>query len=201
MSEYSGEITQSTARREWPIQTERQHAQDLLRRFAFSLGLGIDKIFWAQLPARFGYGGECGNYFDSTGLIYDGHCGPEAPGTRKLAYYTYKIMTDKLDGCDFEAARILDTQQPHTHAVHFPRAGGDGVTVAWWDDFAAPEAQSVTVTLPLGEARRLTVAVATAETGAEVNADQYPAFFETRELEPESGQITFALGPDPVFIE
>ena len=88
-------------------QTEKEQAEALLKRYVCATSLGIKKIFWA-----FGLIEGCtdGNgEFDHTGLIYDGKDSDDLGyGQKKLAYYTYKMMTEKLEGCNLSEIERLN---------------------------------------------------------------------------------------------
>ena len=45
-----------------------------------------------------------GGWFDHMGLIYSG----SRHGVKKLAYYTYKKMTEKLAGADLNSVKTLE---------------------------------------------------------------------------------------------
>ena len=87
-------------------QTEKEQAESLVKRYIYALSCGVKKIFWA-----FGIleGFVDKNIdFDHTGLIYDGK-GSEDPGygKKKLSYYSYKMMTEKLSGSNFSKIEHL----------------------------------------------------------------------------------------------
>ncbi len=88
-------------------ETERQQATELFKRFIFPLSLGIKKILWSTITEWNNFNGEGPNsYFDTVGLINN----PKNDGEshKKLAYYTYKLMTEKLDGVDWDKMEKLE---------------------------------------------------------------------------------------------
>jgi hypothetical protein len=99
---YSGKPEGVTIR-----QTEREQAESLIKRYVYALSLGIRKIFWA-----FGLIeglADTNSDFDHMGLIYDGKGSDDLGyGEKKLAYYTYKMMTEKLEGSDFSNIKSLN---------------------------------------------------------------------------------------------
>ncbi len=78
--------------------SEADHASELLKSYVYPMGLGIKKILWTfGLVDRHNFGGQgVNNYFDTVSLIHN----PRNSGKshKKLAYYTYKLMVDKLKG-------------------------------------------------------------------------------------------------------
>ena len=77
---------------------EVDHAAELVKSYVYPLSLGVKKIFWTYgLVDRHNLGGQgVNNYFDTVGLIHN----PlnEGKSHKKLAYYSYKLMVDKLTG-------------------------------------------------------------------------------------------------------
>lgn len=113
-----------------PAQTEREQARDVVKRHVFPFALGVRKVFWAfGLAEAFKHDD---GYFDHTGFIYDGQFDDDpGRGVRKLAYHTYRRMTELLDGADWPRAKLLSLGADVT-AVQVPRGKGT-VTVAWYD--------------------------------------------------------------------
>ena len=78
--------------------SEVDHAAELVKSYVYPLSLGVKKIFWTYgLVDRHNLGGQgVNNYFDTVGLIHN----PlnEGKSHKKLAYYSYKLMVDKLTG-------------------------------------------------------------------------------------------------------
>ncbi|MBT9589075.1 hypothetical protein IV102_37425 [bacterium] len=111
-----------------PPQSEREQAQDLVKRYTLALSMGVHKVFWA-FGLMEGFQNDDG-YFDHTGLIYDGRFDHDPPrGTPKLAYYSYAKMTRLLEGADWPRARRLDLGVG-IYAFEVPKGQGT-VTVLW----------------------------------------------------------------------
>ena len=96
---------------DYSLQTEQQQAMDYLKRYVYSLSIGVKKIFPAfGLMEGFRLDG---GYFDFTGLIYDGWdpVGTTPSdlglGVKKLGYYSYKKMTEMLEGSDWNSIQTL----------------------------------------------------------------------------------------------
>lgn len=111
-------------------QTEREQARDVVKRHVYPLACGVKKVFWA-FGLMEGFKHDDG-YFDHTGFIYDGEFDNDPPrGTRKLSYHTYKLMTEILDGADWNRAEILDVASD-IYAIRVPQGKGT-VTILWYD--------------------------------------------------------------------
>lgn len=90
-----------------PVQSESQQAADVVKRYVTALSLGIKKVFWA-FGIMEGFGcNDC--EFDHTGFVYNDNVkNISAVPTKKLAYYTYKLMTEKLAGSDFKDIKRIE---------------------------------------------------------------------------------------------
>jgi len=111
-------------------QTEREQARDVVKRHVYPLALGVRKVFWA-FGLMEGFKHDDG-YFDHTGFIYDGEFDNDPPrGTRKLSYFTYRLMTEILDGADWNRVKILDIGKD-IYAISVPKGKGI-VTILWYD--------------------------------------------------------------------
>jgi len=170
-----------------PYQSEEQQTADLLKRFVYPVSLGIEKVFPAFGLIE-GFNDNDG-YFSHTGLIYDGWgSNDRGYGVKKIGYYTYKLMTQKLEGAAFD--QELVGLPANVHGYAFARAGGSPITVLWYDDFGGGSpTQDVTlaVTAP---AARITNAV----------TDQQGNITSTV-LPATNGTVTLTLGQSPVFVE
>ena len=194
-----------------PYQTERQQAGDYFKRFLFSLSRGVVKVFPAfGLMEGFKYDD---GYFDHTGLIYDGEdfgngADPETGGdpglgVKKLSYYTYKKMTEKLEGADWTTLTMLhDGAGADWLYVFRVETPAGNIQIAWWDAFA-DETNSTSQTLILagltGTAMQVTSVIPEAAIGAEVN--DFKHAFRTRIIPVVDGVAVVDLDEDPVLIE
>lgn len=186
------------------LQTEREHAADLFKRHVYALTQGVKKIF----PAYGIVEGANNNngYFDHTGLIYDGMWPDDLGlGVKKLAYYTYKKMTDTLEGSNWGSWQILhdgtDTDSIYLFKIE---KNGEPLFMAWWDYYESGEYHTGdTVNLVMsaltGRCVRVSSVVPSATIGAEV-ASYSSAFLETN-IPIIAAQAVVPLGEDPVFIE
>lgn len=202
MGAYSGDpvpVPISNPPVDYSFQTERQQAFDYLKRFVYPLSFGAKKIFPAfGLVEGFKYDG---GYFDYTGLIYDGW-GDDDPGlgVKKLGYYTYKLMTEKLEGSDWDNIEKIQ-KSDNVYIYKFTRDGRP-VWVAWWDSFD-DTGSSKKITVDVGDVSSVTIteAVPNAGSGAELNEADYPNFFNSKTKTISNGKVTFTLSDLPVFLE
>lgn len=96
MSSYSGKPMTPPSGIIYKEKSEAEHAADLIKSYIYPLSLGIKKIFWTfGLVEHHNWGGlGVYNYWDTISLIHN----PMNSGQshKKLAYYSYKLMVDKL---------------------------------------------------------------------------------------------------------
>jgi len=201
MGSYSG----NPSRKFFPQQTERQQASDYFKRYIYSLWHGVKKIFLVMGMME-GFKPIPNDYFDHTGLIYDGQYeGDLGLGVKKLAYYTYKKMTGCLEGADWTTIICLHdgTKSDHLYLFRVMKENHP-IYVAWWDYFDEPiytngATKSITLTGLTGKAIAVTAVVPTAKTGKAVT--NYHSAFYTTVCSVSNGSVTITLGKDPVFIE
>jgi len=117
------------------FQSEEAQARNVIKRYVYPLSLGVKKIFWCV--GMMEMGGETGGdgYFDHTGFICNGYGNDDrGAGVKKKAYYTYKIMTSKLEGSDWSNIESIDLGEEDVYAFKFSR-NGKTVYVVWWDNY------------------------------------------------------------------
>lgn len=189
-------------------QTQRRQAVDLVKRYVHLLSLDIEKIFWCLgLTEGFVFPDD-DLFFDHVGLVYDGvGMDDRGSGVKKLGYYTYKRMTEILEGSDWKSVRELETGVPNVYAYRVPKPKEHKtIVVAWWDYFdeaggkpEKPEGEKEVI-LPV-EATEVQVskAVPDAEFGDDVI--DYRATFPVTTLRAEDNTIHLKLDDSPVYIE
>lgn len=109
-------------------QTEKEQANGLVKMYTSALSLGVKKIFWSfGLMEGFT---DANKFFDHTGMIYDGKGDDDQGyGGGKLSYYTYKMLTEKLEGCNFSDVQSLKLWEG-VYAYKFNKSGKT-VYVVW----------------------------------------------------------------------
>jgi len=209
MGAYSGDPTPapiSSPPMDYALQTERQQALDYFKRFVYPLSFGIKKIFPAfGLMEGFKYDG---GYFDFTGLIYDGWnpAGTTSSdgglGIKKLGYYTYKKMTDMLEGSDWNNIQTVQ-ESDNIHVYRFVN-NGKLLFVVWWDYFNDPNYSA-------GAVKEITLSglegypsVGIVDvlphylSGAAVT--DYSSAFTVSSGTVSAGQTSFVVGDSPVIV-
>lgn len=179
-------------------QSEVDQARDVVKRYVYPLSLGVKKVFWAWALTE-GFKHDNG-FFDHTGFIYDGEYPDDlGRGEKKLSYYTYKKMTEILEGCDWESIKTINESDLCIFNVS---KDGKSIYVVWWDYFhlSFPVTERK-ISLHVGSDNqfRLTEAVPHYQRGTDIN--NYETAFTTYVLQPEEGILIFTLGKTPVYLE
>ena len=203
------------------LQSESQQAEFLFKRAIYNFAQGAKAIPWSLIFEHKKYQGNAHKIFCFTGLIYNGfpglkECSPQRQqpcpepgyGTKKLSYYTFKLMIEKLRGVDFGSIESIDTGIPNVYLYRLKRESGP-LYVAWWDYFQGAGIQkSVTLSLPDINAPNAQVTLALPEFDGvfqalanHLNEADYPHFFPTRILPVINGRIALTLDDVPVFVE
>jgi hypothetical protein len=182
------------------VTSEADQARDLPKRWLVALAAGVEKMFWAfGMSER--YGAWDDDFFDHTGLIYDGHGAPG--GTKKLAYWALWQATRRMKGCDVHKVGRLPTSIPETRAYRCEKTGGGSVVLAWWDTFLVPgfkQGDTVSVEIPWDALTAVArSALPNAAAGSQVS-DPTTAF-PMSTLAPASGRVSVTLGADPTWVE
>jgi hypothetical protein len=184
---------------DWPVQTEEEQAMDLLKRYVYSLSLGIKKIFWAWGMVEGFPPADNNHFFDHTGLIYDGRrLGSKdvdrGRGVKKLAFYTYKIMTDTLEGADWDRIEKLEERD----GIHIYKVAKQGkyIWVAWNDN---KDEKQIVISGIKSKGVRIVEAVPKHESGKDI-ADVEKAFrIKLKTVDKE--KVSLTLDQIPVFVE
>ncbi|MCL4476893.1 MAG: hypothetical protein M1508_11810 [Nitrospirae bacterium] len=144
-----------------------------------------------------------GGYFDYTGLIYDGWGqGDLGLGVKKLSYYTYKKMTEVLEGSDWN--NIQTVQESGDVYIYKFTKSSKPIYVAWWDYFtdatySPGKTKQIVITGLQGNTVLITEVVPKYESWKDVT--DYSTAFKTETKSITNGQITVTLGDSPVFTE
>lgn len=88
-------------------QSEREQAAGMVKRYVYGRHLGIKVLFWNLLVERHNFANRADSYYNNVGLVHN----PANDGKnhKKLAYYSYKMMTDTLEGVDWDAMTLQQT--------------------------------------------------------------------------------------------
>lgn len=191
-----------------PAQTETQQAAELVKRYAHYVGNGVSRVFWHTMLESRAYTKSMhqNDFFDNTGLIYNGFTyldgtpsyqptgvgEDRGDGVRKLAYYSYRLLAEKLS--DYEWVEAI--QQTDQGYVYMFRVAETNRWIVWREGGG-----SVTLTVPDASRIRVTSTVPQAVSGSQLSNEGYPAFFETAVMEVEQESVTLLLTELPVLVE
>lgn len=171
-----------------PYQTEEQQAADLVKRYVYPQSLEVKKIFHA-FGLMEGFKGDNG-YFDHTGLIYDGQGpGDLGRGVEKAGYFTFGLMTQKLEGAVFSGE--IEELPDRVYGYDFSRSDGRAVSVLWYDGFSGTGGPQQSVTLAVDSPTVLVTRSVTARDGAVTSCEAQVA----------NGLVQIDLAESPVYVE
>jgi len=139
----SGTYSGSPLQKEY--QSEAEQASSVIKRYVSPLAKGVKKIMWAWGTTE-SFKKDC-NFFDYTGLVYDGcDCNDSGKyvcpsttgddlgtGVKKLGYYTFKQMTQKLEGSDWDNIEIIQESNDIYVYKFKNKTTGKSTWVAWSD--------------------------------------------------------------------
>lgn len=181
---------------DYPYHTEAYHAASIIKRYVYFLASGIDKIFWSQIVEEHCFGGQINGYFDNIALVNNPQ-NPDGLRHKKLGYYAYKRMVEKLEGSDWHNIKILKEKD----GIYLYKLIKDNKTiyVAWNDNQTAKK-----ISLEVGNAKevRITEAIPKKKykTGKEIKGDEN--IFEEKTINIIDQEISINLLSDrPIYIE
>lgn len=183
------------------LQTEQDQACSLFKRYIYNLANGLDKLFWNNLMEWYEFEGDPEQPSNSVGLVSDGQGPGEDPGmfnVERLAYYTYKKMTETLEGSDWDNIETI-READGIYIYKFTKQ--DKPIWVAWNDNEEPEIVQFMLDKDTKDVK-ITEAVPRYESGKEVK-DYNTAFREIRHDTMESYplQIKFELGENPVYAQ
>ncbi len=111
--------------------------------YVYPLAKGVDKIFWTTVLELHNAHGRAkaelslaGNkagvdYYDLVGLVHNPR-NEDGKDWKKLSYYSYKLMTEKLEGSDWSRIETVKEGENGVYAYKFVNTGtGATVFVVW----------------------------------------------------------------------
>jgi uncharacterized repeat protein (TIGR01451 family) len=173
---------------------EREQALYVVPAYTVSLANGQTKMFWTRV---FDYINSS-EIWGHIGLIHN-PANPDQLSHKKLAYYTYKLMVEKLEGSDWDNIGIISEGQDNLYAYKFTnKETGKPIWVAWNDS-----TETKTFALNVGDLKyvKITETIPDAESGTQTSETDYPNFFGTETKAVTNGMLDLTLGIKPVFIE
>jgi hypothetical protein len=110
------------------FRTEKELAQDVIKLHCVGLAHGIGKYIWAQLSD--GYYGSKKRQTIEGGFI--GKLNRTQKTTyKKLAYFSYKLMIDKLADSEWNSVEVVCEGENGCYVYGFKKKNGNTTYVAW----------------------------------------------------------------------
>jgi len=183
--------------------TQAFQAAEIVKVYSYWTALGIKKIFSAMGPDDESVQATGDNYFSHTGFVYNGVNPSSIPaGTKKLSYYSYRLMTQKLEGSDWNNIQtVMEDENNHVYVYAFTnKSTGKKTYVAWCDYWNNPSLTTqAQIPVSFSGNAKITEAVPKYEQGKDVT--DFNSAFNSGVLKITGGKITITLGQSPVYIQ
>ena len=111
-------------------QSEETQATELVKLYVYPLALGAKKIFWVSLKEWGTFNRRTKGYFNMVGLISNPR--NEGDSYKKLAYYTYKMLIEKLGGIDLDKIQTINIGEG-IYCFKFIRKNSKSIYILWYD--------------------------------------------------------------------
>jgi hypothetical protein len=214
---HSGMDLASPNRRLRKLQTEREQAEHLIKRFVHHAAHGVRLTLWGTIREdEVEPESTAGELFHQNGLVYNGltrtavcdpavelPCPDPGDGVHKLSYFTFKHLMEKAWPLDWSTIETLSDGAHNVYAYKLHRAGAaQSAIFAWWDYFKDKKgATSKTVTFGgFGSADVVVTDLLPAQDSGAAVTD-YSTAFPTSLQPVTGGSVTITLGKSPVLVE
>ena len=204
-------------------QSEEDQAAFMVKRGVHLLSNKVAVVNWSTVVEHTEYQGECANFFNYIGLIYNGDTcvnQPPDPGVeaRKLSYFSLRFLIESLRRADWKsftevASYPLERAGFWARVYSFDTIDGVKKYLIWADYQHYPDGSTarqdlplpvqVRVQLPALAGRGLTVQelIPSSAWGHLLQPNDYPSFFASRQdvCDPE-GWLNISLSKTPLMI-
>jgi len=173
-------------------QTESQQAGNLVKRYIYLTSQGVTRHYWYDLNENLRPEAPLDGPTNALVLMSEG------TANKKLAYYAYKLMTQKLEGSDWSNVKEIYNKDS-VYAYKLTK-NGKSIYVLWWDYFddasyISGNMKTVQMSdLGISGSVKLTEGVPKYSTGSEVS--DFSSAFNIKTI---SGSVS--LGENPVYLE
>ena len=178
------------------LNKEREQAIYLLKIYISAIAAGQKRLFWTSVVE---YGHEA-KLFLGMGLVHN----PKNNGYshKKISYYTYQLMADKLKDSDWTNVKSVVNGKDSVYVFKFPqKKESKTVYIVWWDYFSEKERERKDYRFRsdfTSDKITVTCALPRGKSGLEI---QDMVHFESEIHEIKEGIVAVNLGKEPVYIE
>ena len=173
----------------FPHQSEHEQAVNLFKQYIFYISKGVERIYWNSVMS------DRNNFFGHMALVRN--------GKKTLAFYTYKLMTEKLIGADWDKV-ITIRESDNVHIYRFQKKDlKTPVWIAWWDYWEENSAQKE-VRLKIGNSCDnvvITEVVPAMTSSGDINESVFHRYLNKNIKPVQGGGLSLLLAKTPVFIE
>lgn len=186
------------------LQTESDQASSLIKRYVYNLANGLDKLMWNNMVEWENFNNDTSSIYNSMGLIADGVGGGEDTTMNnmpRLSYYTYKLMTSKLEGTNWDKIEKIG-ESDNLYAYLYPKTNGKNVWVMWWEDQNSI-ASSYPVSFAVSNMSEVIITRAIPRYISGKYVTDFSSAFEYTRVKVVNGKVDIKLipGEGPVYIE
>ena len=187
--------------------TEEGQAKFLIKGYVYNIAHRFSLINWNNLVEWASFG-RPGGMFNYMGLIADGLNGDPIPaGTPRLSYYTYKKMTETLEGSDWNNIQTIKEEQNDAYGIFLYKfiKNEKPIYVGWYECLNERECSRMKMDTRVeiafdGNINTIVIieAVPQYELGRDVLDYRTSFNIETRPV--SGGRTTITLGEIPIFV-
>ena len=136
-------------------------------------------------------------------------CPEPGDGVKKLSYYTYKFLIEKLKGSNFGSVKTIATGITNVYLYEFNKVGNP-IYIVWWNYFEEEGAKEKSITLSLPNLKTPQAKVTEAipdfdepfqSSTKKLNEADYPKFFKIYTIPVRNNIASVIINKKPVYIE
>lgn len=162
--------------------TEKLHAISLIKKYVYPIVHGVSGLYWLNIKAN----GD--GPFDKLSLV-------ASDSTKRLNYYSYKLMVEKLNGFDWSNIQIMQ-EKDGIYIYKFIK-NNKSVWVAWNDN----DGQKKEITISDVKTNQVKLTEAVPNVSAGKNVKDYKNAFNMANKNVSNGSVKIWLDDMPVFLE
>ncbi len=201
-------------------QTEQQQAEYLIKRFIWNIANGAKLILYGDIREDT----TLHDIFSQNGLMYNGipdlsycnsttcdtsffkPCPDPGDGIKKLSYYTFKLLSNKLKNCDFNTIDTVNNGNGNVYVYKLlDTIISEPIWVSWWDYWNDTTSTTKNTAIKIGNSSwftaNITAAIPEFSSGSQLSPSGYPTFFSDTVMNIINDTLFLSLGQSPVYIQ
>ena len=201
-------------------QTELQQSEYLFKRFVWNIANGVKLILYGDIRED----STQHDTYSYNGLIYNGipdlsycdtsncdtsffkPCPDPGDGIKKLSYYTFKLLNEKLKNFDFDTIDTVNNGNDNVYIYKLLNTvTSEPLWVVWWDYWNDSAITTKNTAIKTGNTNWLTAKITDAIpdfiSGTQLNPSSYPSFFHDTIINIVNDTLYLSLKQSPIYIE